>query len=270
MRAARSSQSAPGARLHLARSLSKAGICSRAEAARLIEAGQVRVNGQVVRSPVAWVEPARDRIELEGHGPIGARDAGRAHVYVALHKPRGTVTTRSDEHGRKTVFDLLPPALRVGWIFPVGRLDKESEGLLLFTDDGVWADRLTDPASHVEKIYRVRLDRPAAPEALARFRAGLLLDGTLTRPARVEPDVDFTNSYRVGLTEGRNRQIRRMFEALGHEVKRLERLAIGPVELGALAPGETRPLTAREVAALAPRSRSPSSSSGRGRAPGRR
>jgi 23S rRNA pseudouridine2605 synthase len=242
-----------GKRVHLERALSKLGLCSRGEAARRIAESRVAVNGVTATSPVQWVELGRDRIELDGipagadggAGAAAGADARRRGVYLALHKPPGCVTTRSDELGRETVYDLLPGEYRVSWIFPVGRLDRESEGLLLMTDDGAWADRLTDPAFHVDKVYRVKLDGRPAEAELRAFREGVEIGGERTLPAGLEADGG--NWYRVTLREGRNRQIRRMFHALGYKVKRLVRVSIGPLELGDLPPGGIRVLTRDEA-----------------------
>jgi 23S rRNA pseudouridine2605 synthase len=258
-------------RTQLNRALSKLGLCSRGTAAAWIASGRVRVNGVPALSPEQWVELGADRIEVApeareggGAGPrtsavSGPRPAapvprakavpGRAApVYLAMHKPPGSVTTRSDELGRKTVYDLLPAEWSGGWIFPVGRLDRDSEGLLLLTNDGAWADRLTDPARHVPKVYLVKLARKPGPVDLERFRAGIDLDGRRTAPAGVE--AEGRGWYRVTLTEGRNRQIRRMFHALGCKVKRLVRVSIGPLELGELAPGAVRALAPGEAEGL--------------------
>jgi pseudouridine synthase len=225
-------------RTQLHRALSKLGVCSRARAALLVRGGGVRVNGRVVRDPLAWVVPGSDRIDVEA--PEGRRPPARTGVPVllAMHKPPGYVTTRSDERGRATVYDLLPARYRDRWLFPVGRLDRDSEGLLLFTDDGALADRLTAPSSHVEKVYRVLLDRELGPAQLRAFREGVEVSGRRTLPARIEPEG--AGWYRVTLVEGRNRQIRRMVEALGGRVRRLVRTAVGPVALGDLAPGRVR------------------------------
>lgn len=238
-------------RTQLSRALSKLGLCSRGTAAAWIAAGRVRVNGRPAASPEQWVELGADRIEVgpgPGPAPGNAPVTPAGRVYLAMHKPPGYVTTRSDELGRKTVYDLLPPAWAGGWIFPVGRLDKDSEGLLLLTNDGAWSDRLTDPARHVAKVYRVKLDRKPGPADLARFRSGIELDGETTAPAGVEHESG--GWYRVTLTEGRNRQIRRMFQALGCKVRKLMRVSIGPLALGDLGPGAVRELAAAEVAAL--------------------
>ncbi len=247
-------------RTHLNRALSKLGLCSRGIAARWIADGRVFVNGLPADSPEQWVELGADKIEIRNHaqgnshGTYGTdasaaeggsftsphptiAEASRPHVYLALHKPAGYVTTRNDELGRKTVYDLLPPEYSGCWLFPVGRLDKDSEGLLLMTDDGEWANLLTDPEFHVEKTYRVKLDGKPLPAELERFRTGVMLDATVTLPARVK--AEGRGWYLVVLTEGRNRQIRRMFHELGYKVKRLVRLAIGPLELGDLPAGNS-------------------------------
>ena len=236
-------------RTQLNRALSKLGLCSRGVAAAWIAAGRVRVNGEPAVSPEQWVELGVDRIEADEPGSGGVAES-RPPVYLALHKPPGYVTTRSDELGRKTVYDLLPPEYAGGWVFPVGRLDKDSEGLLLLTNDGAWSDRLTDPERHVAKVYRVKLDGKPRADELERFRGGIELDGSLTAPAEVEADAEGAGWHRVVLTEGRNRQIRRMFHALAYKVKRLVRVSIGTLELGDLGAGETRVLPGEAVAAL--------------------
>jgi 23S rRNA pseudouridine2605 synthase len=240
-------------RTHLNRALSKLGLCSRGVAAGWIAQGRVTVNGARAESAEQWVELGVDRIEIApapdvagsaaesedladmGQSAQSSQAAGKPRVYLMLHKPAGYVTTRTDELGRKTVYDLLPPEYAGGWVFPVGRLDKDSEGLLLLTNDGEWSNRLTDPEFHVGKIYRVKLDGRPLEGELQRFRTGIELDGEPTLPAGV--DADGAGWYRVRLIEGRNRQIRRMFHALGYKVKRLVRVSIGGLELGDLAEG---------------------------------
>jgi 23S rRNA pseudouridine2605 synthase len=221
----------------IARALSKLGYCSRSEGERLVDAGRVRVNGQVVREISVRVVPESDRIEVDG-----VAIAKTKHVYIALNKPRGVVTTRDDPDGRDTVYACLDEDLP--FVGPVGRLDKASEGLLLFTNDTRWADGLLDPAAHVDKTYHVQVrttDRTAVPE---RARAGLKSIELLRVGSRS------TAWFTVVLDEGKNRQIRRVFEELGVEVLRLVRVSIGPLELGKLAKGEWRHLTAAEVTAL--------------------
>ncbi len=234
----------PRRRVTLARALSKYGIASRAEARRLILGGEVSVNGFTVRTPGTWVDPALDAVTFGGK-PLPRIP----RVYLAMHKPPGVVTTRSDERGRGTVYDLLPEGLP--WIFPVGRLDLDSTGLLLFTNDTAFGERVTGPAGKVPKTYIVLLERPLVESDAAAMRGGLVLcGGTRCLPAGVSIDRRDARRCRVVITEGKNRQIRRMFETLGNPVVRLHRLAIGPVDLGDLREGKVRELTRGEIASL--------------------
>ncbi len=227
-------------RVTLSRVLSKYGVCSRSEGRRLILAGEVSVNGAKVTTPDSWVDPASDVIAC------GGKPLGRIRrIYIALHKPEGVVTTRSDEKGRSTVYDLLPPGLP--WIFPVGRLDRDSTGLILLTNDTAFGERVTGPSGKVPKTYRVLLEKPLDAAGAAAIAAGVLIDGeTRCRPARVTIEGDLCRC-RIEITEGKNRQVRRMFESLGNRVLSLHRIAIGPVEIGTLKPGETRTLTRQEI-----------------------
>lgn len=232
----------------LERLLSKAGYCSRAQARELVLAGRVRVNGVVILDPLAWFDLVRDAVVVDGRGIAPARTEGRR--YLALHKPRGCVTTRSDPDGRATVYDLVADC--GAWVVPVGRLDLDTSGLLLFTNDTQFADRVTSPDSHVPKTYLVEAEPRLADEALGALADGVLLTDGLTRPAQVElvghrgPRTRFL----LTITEGKNRQVRRMVKAVGAKVERLERVSIGPLELGDLERGRWRELHAREVAAL--------------------
>ena len=238
----------------LARALSKLGLCSRSEGERLVRDGRVRVGGVVVREPSRRVDPARDRITVDG-----ARVGAERRVYLALNKPRGLVTTRDDPRGRETVYACLADA-PLPFVAPVGRLDKASEGLLLFTNDTRWAARLLEPASHVDKVYHVQVARVADPSLhsgqalLASLVEGLTdAEGELlaAKAARVIRSGTRTSWLEITLDEGRNRHIRRLLAALGVDVLRLVRVAVGPLPLGDLAKGAWRHLTPEEVAALA-------------------
>ena len=240
MSPARSPQKPPP--VSLARALSKLGACSRSEAESAVAAGRVTVNGAVVRDASHRVDPARDRITLDGEAVRPA-----AKTYVMLNKPRGLVTTVSDERGRDTVYLCLHNA-PYPRIVPVGRLDRDSEGLLLFTNDTRWADRIVAPASHLEKVYRVHLETGINESLLTSLRAGVESRGELLRAVRV--DAVGERELEIVLDEGKNRHIRRMLEPLGATISRLVRTAIGPLQLGRLAPGAHRLLTERERAAL--------------------
>ena len=226
----------------LARALSKLGACSRSEATTAVVAGRVTVNGSIVRDPSHRVDPARDRMTLDGEAVRPA-----ANTYVMLNKPRGLVTTVSDERGRDTVYLCLHNA-PYPRIVPVGRLDRDSEGLLLFTNDTRWADRIVSPASHLEKVYHVHLEDGINEKLLTRLRTGVESRGELLRAVRV--DAVGERELEIVLDEGKNRHIRRMLEPLGMTISRLVRTAIGPQQLGRLSPGAHRVLTERERAAL--------------------
>lgn len=233
--------------LSLARALSKFGVCSRSEAARRIGAGRVRVNGKLVTRPEARLDPARDRVTLDGRRVGDLVDS----VAIALHKPVGYVTTRSDPGGRPTVYELLADVPE--WVFPVGRLDRDSAGLLVFTNDHRLGERLTSPEAHVPKTYHVRVQGVPDAAALRVLREGVPLHDGPTRPARVRPlgaRPDGSAWLEVVLREGRNRQLRRMCAAVGHDVLDLVRVAIGGLALGELAAGRWRRLRPDEIASL--------------------
>ena len=232
----------------LARALSKLGICSRSDGERLIRAGQVRVDGQVIRDPLHRIVPEQARLEVEG-ATVGAA----TKVYLALNKPRGAVTTRRDPQGRPTVYDLLPSDLP--FIGPVGRLDQASEGLLLLTNDTAWSAHLTAPDSHIDKTYHVQVAGLPDPARLARLRSGVIDPETSDRLTAKSIELLREGSrsshwLTIVLDEGQNRQIRRLLAAEGLETKRLIRVAIGPLPLGTLAKGAWRHLTPAEVRAL--------------------
>ena len=232
-------------RERLQKYLARCGVASRRASEQIIAAGRVRVNGQVTAEPGTTVDPEADRVEVDGW-PV---QPPARHAYILLNKPIGVVSTASDPRGRKTVMDLVPDDAR---LYPVGRLDYDSEGLILLTDDGDLALQLTHPRHSVEREYRALVRGEVSDGILQRLRDGVELDATQTAPARFErleshPDGVWV---RVVLREGRNRQVRRMFEAVGLQVVRLVRVRVGSLHLGDLAPGASRRLAAHEVAAL--------------------
>ena len=227
----------------LARALSKMGYCSRAQATALIRGGRVKLNGREVRNPEAPVRMGVDHLTVDG-----SAIAERPKLYLMMNKPRGLVTTASDEKGRATVYDLLDSGKEREWVSPVGRLDKASEGLLLLTNDSKWAARITDPARHLDKRYDVQVDCVVGNVLLERIKAGATVGGELLRAKAVRIlRVGSKNSWlEITLDEGRNRQIRRLIEALGAQVLRLVRVSVGALELGELKKGAVRHLTEAE------------------------
>lgn len=232
-------------RVQLHRALSKLGWGSRTQAWSWIREGKVAVDGRVVTEPLTWVDLERQQVTIAGKELTKPE-----RVVLALHKPVGIVTTRSDERGRQTVYDLLPASLP--WVFPAGRLDADSEGLLILTNDARLAERLTDPAQHVPKTYHVTVRGVVSARAMDRLRNGIDLADGRTRPCSVRelPASAGQSVLKMTLTEGRNRQIRRMLWAVDHKVRRLVRVAIGALPLGDLAAGESRALAAHEVSKL--------------------
>ncbi|HMQ52218.1 MAG TPA: pseudouridine synthase [Anaerolineae bacterium] len=227
--------------------LAHAGVASRRACETLIEQGQVSVNGRIVTELGVKVDPLRDVITVDGERI--ARPVKEA-LYILLNKPRNVLSTVGDERGRKTVLDLVDLPERV---YPVGRLDQQSEGLILLTNDGDLTQRLTHPRHHVEKEYHVLVSgRPTTP-TMARWReGGIVVDGRPVGPAQVER-MKYEGSdtwLRIILTEGRKRQIREVAKTLGHRVRMLRRVRLGPIRLGNLKPGAWRYLTAREVQQL--------------------
>lgn len=236
------------ARYGLARLLSKRGLCSRSEAERRVRDGRVRVAGRVVRDPEYPVLLDAANIEVDG-APAKAAE----HRYLMLNKPRGLVTTAHDERGRDTVYRCFEDA-GLGWIAPVGRLDKASEGLLLFSSDPVWAAGIADPARGPSKTYHVQVDAVPDDALLSALHSGIEDEGEWLRvaSARVLRSGERTAWLEILLDEGRNRQIRRLLAAFDVDVRRLVRVAIGRLELGELAKGAWRDLTVEEIAALTP------------------
>jgi 23S rRNA pseudouridine2605 synthase len=230
----------------LARALSKLGYCSRSQAVKLIQAGRVRLNGTTARNPETPVRLGTDRIEIDD-GTVKAQEK----VYLILNKPRGVVTTASDEKGRETVYAYLPEGLP--WMAPVGRLDKASEGLLLLTNDSEWAARITAPETHLDKTYHVQVQGACGGDHVDAMKKGVRIkDGDVLRAKRAEilRRGERNTWLTVVLDEGKNRQIRRILESIGMEVLRLVRISIGPLALGELAKGACRPVSASEKQAL--------------------
>jgi 23S rRNA pseudouridine2605 synthase len=236
-------------RIGLARALSKLGCCSRSRAADLIRSGRVSLNGKIRRDPETPVSGKQDRIALDGKA-VGPQDK----IYLMLNKPRGVVTTASDEKGRETVYGLLnvkPSGEKnnlpgdAPWVAPVGRLDKASEGLLLLTNDSEWGARIAAPEAHLDKTYHVQVGTVADEEFLQALVRGVKAqDGEVLRAKRARRlRAGQKNCWiEIVLEEGKNRQIRRMMEAMNVETLRLVRVAIGPLQLGDLAKGEYRAL----------------------------
>lgn len=249
-----------GRRHALERVLSKAGLCSRTQARELVRAGRVRVNGRIALDPDEVCDADRDEVRVDGR-----RLEENERVHVMLHKPRGYLTTRDDPEGRRTVYELLEGL--DAWVVPVGRLDGDTSGLLLFTNDTEFADLLSNPASHVAKKYVVTTRPRIDAVALARLAAGVELEDGPTRPAEVRKLGDRGRSTRftIAITEGRNRQVRRMVRAVGAKVDKLHRARIGPLELGDLELGAWRALTAAEVSALRAAARSAAGKGSRSR-----
>ena len=228
--------------------LADQGICSRREAERLIAAGKVKVNGHPVTLGDK-MDPDYDKVMIDGQTQRIVRK--RQYTYIMLHKPRGYLTTRSDDRGRKTVMDLVsdvPAMLR-----PVGRLDKDSEGLLLMTNDGAFAQAVTHPSGGISKLYRVTVQPRADESQILKLSSGVVLDdGTKTMPCAINVVTDEPGRTVMEMTlkEGKNREIRRMCETVGLEVVRLKRNAEGVVKLGMLKPGTYRELTKAEINGL--------------------
>lgn len=228
--------------------LARAGLASRREAERWIAEGRVTVNGSVIRKLGSRADPAKDSIKVDGKRIKPAA----APLYYALHKPPGVITTLNDPEHRP---DLTPYLARLGEkrrLFPVGRLDYNTTGLLLLTNDGEFALRLTHPRFGVKKVYRAKLSACPTNEDLARLRKGINLEDGMSAPARARVIEKLRKNawVEIEVQEGRKREVRRIFEALGFFVEKLVRIRVGSVSLGALPPGELRPLSQIEVAAL--------------------
>jgi len=232
----------------LDRVISKAGLGSRTEARRWIADGRVSVNGKTIQTPDYWVDFPRDQVMLDGK-PI---HVGKK-IYLLLYKPKGYLTTYKDPEGRPTVYDLMSGL--DAWVFPVGRLDLDTSGLLILTNDSQFAERLTNPEYKVPKTYQVKASTLLSDEQLDHLQRGVTLTDGPTRPAlvkRLRDSAKYT-VLEITITEGRNRQVRRMIEALGSKVLKLVRTGIGPIRIGELPIGTHSLLDQRDIKQLTPR-----------------
>jgi 23S rRNA pseudouridine2605 synthase len=234
-------------KVSLARALSKLGFCSRSEGEKLIAEGRVSVNGKKASADF-WCVPEKTTIYVDGEAV-----AKKKYVYIVMNKPVGYVTTRSDELGRKTVYEFLRGIDE--WVFPIGRLDKDTSGLLLFSNDTQFGEQLTNPDSKISKVYRVRLDKPFTEEHKREMGEWIKLDNVMLRPALVTIEHEKSGFWiSMTISEGKNRQVRRMCKKYGYNVLELHRLQIGGLALGNLPPGHWRYLTKDEVGRLIGRS----------------
>lgn len=233
--------------IRLQKMLADCGVASRRKSEELIASGSVKVNGRIAQIGDK-VDPYKDKVFVNGKRVTAA--AKPRHRYIMLHKPRGFITTMNDERGRRCVAELIKDIPER--VYPVGRLDKDSEGMLLFTNDGEFANTITHPKKDIYKVYRVTIRPGITEEQIVTFETGMMLDGRKTAPAevRVVKKEEGRTVLEIVLREGRNRQIRRMCEMLGLEVARLKRVAIGQVKLGMLKQGSWRDLTPEEVKKL--------------------
>lgn len=235
--------------MRLNQAIALTGFCSRRKADDLIADGRVQVNGEICKDFGRQIEPENDELRVDDK----RLSFPKKHVYVALNKPPGVVTTMSDESGRETVMDLLPEKLRT--LRPVGRLDMYSEGLLLLTNDGDLTQRLTHPSMHLSKTYEIRVRGSLNDKDLQHMAKGVMLEDGPTLPAKVKLRMrsDDYSEFEISISEGRNRQLRRMCSLLGYAVVRLRRLGIGRLQLGLLPSGSWRYLTDDEVRLLFPK-----------------
>jgi len=232
----------------LERVLSKAGLGSRTDARKWIGAGRVKVNGKLVQTPDHWVDLERDRVTLDDRPVKAARK-----VYLLLYKPKGYLTTYKDPDGRATIYDLIPDLGR--WVVPVGRLDLDTSGLLLLTSDTQFAERVTNPDYKIPKTYLVKCSTRLTEEQIDQLREGVALSDGPTQPAAVQRIRDSAKYTFIEITirEGRNRQVRRMIEAVGSKALKLVRTRIGEISIGDLPIGKHRELTPAEIRSLTPR-----------------
>jgi pseudouridine synthase len=239
----------PKRAVSLPRALSKLGYCSRSQAEKLVAGGTVSVNGKVVRSLSFRVDPFRDTITVDA-APVNRT---KSFMYLLFHKPLNVITTRSDERNRSTVYDFIRKWGKETHLFPVGRLDKDTTGALLITNDTQLGERLTNPSSKFPKTYEVSCEGELTRQTLGVLAEGVTLDdGYKTLPAALSKLHSDERGSRCEITivEGKNRQIRRMFESVGHPVTAIKRISIGPVRLGEMQPGQMRQLHADEIEQL--------------------
>jgi pseudouridine synthase len=257
--------------IRLQKAMAEAGVASRRECEAIIEAGRVTVNGERVASLPAWIDPYEDRVEVDGEPIAKAKQATKKFAtagkhYVMVHKPRGVISTNDDPEGRPRVIDLVEMPGRVR-LYPVGRLDADSTGLILLTNDGKLTHRLTHPSYGITKRYLVAVRGQVNDKDLEKLKRGLTLTHHAADSAKAKPKKAAMESVRIvkretdrqrgdrttlsiTLTEGQNREIRRLLARLGFKVRKLKRTALGPVRLKGLAPGQWRPLAREEVGAL--------------------
>lgn len=226
--------------------LASCGLGSRRNVEELVTAGRIKINNKVVTNLSTEVDEKLDKVSLDGKKVA----AIAKHLYLALHKPKGCVTTMNDEKGRKTVLDYVPNKYKEKRIFPVGRLDYETEGLLLLTTDGETANRVLHPRHELSKTYHVRIGGEVQESDIEKLRKGVEIDGVKTKPCKVrrlDEIIENETRLEVVITEGRNRQVRRMFETVGKVIAFLKRTAIGEIKLGGMARGEVRELKPKEI-----------------------
>jgi len=225
--------------------LARSGLCSRRKADEWILAGRVTIDGIVCSQVGVKVDPQSQRINVDG---VALRKPSL--LYIAMNKPKGVVTTKKDPQGRKTVMDFLPREFAGAGLFPIGRLDRETEGLLLLTNDGNWGNTLLHPSHQVWKEYVVVADRCLSPEIRRRLETGVRLDGKITLPARISKhrkQEENRYKFHIALREGRNRQVRRMCAVVGVDILSLRRISVGPIAIETLKPGEWRHISERDV-----------------------
>ena len=226
--------------------LASCGLGSRRNVEQLVLDGRVKVNNKQITTLATEIDEKNDKVSLDGKKVASIAK----HLYLAMHKPKGCITTMSDEKGRKTVLDYVPAKYKEKRIFPVGRLDFETEGLLLLTTDGETANRILHPRHELSKTYHVRIGGEVAESDLEKLRKGVEIDGVKTKPCKVrrlDEIIENETRIEVVIAEGRNRQVRRMFEAVGKVIAFLKRTAIGDIKLGGMARGEVRELKPKEI-----------------------